>query len=101
MEVQHMPVMSGLDRNKIYYMKNKEKFKKYYEMKKDYIKEYRMNNKVKISDYFKKTKFHCDICNSEVLMGSKANHLKSFLHTYNYMRLEYNKMVDSSIPTTN
>jgi adenylate kinase family enzyme len=61
-----------------YQEKNKEKIKKQ-------RKKYRQENKDKIKSY-KRTIWHCDICNCDLTLNCKSRHLKSPKHINNSLK---------------
>lgn len=80
-------------RSRKYYELNKAKYHHYYiqhqKENAERMKRYRQENKEKIDSYFKNKKYRCEICNVNILIGSKANHFRSKLHDYNILKEKF------------
>lgn len=83
---------SSRDRMKRYYRANRDHIlqcsMEYYNKNKETILNYRKQHKERITNYFRTKKTHCDLCGVDVLIGSKANHLKSRNHIFNQIKQE-------------
>ena len=94
-ETQTIPTFKSNDKMRQYYIDHRQRILDcstlYYKTNREHILKHRNLNKEKIALYFKNHKVHCEICDIDVLIGSKCNHYRSKKHLLNtYIKNDHN-----------